>query len=167
MDAGGVAHTLRPLTRDGLIAIDVDPKDWRNRLIRPTRSGRAKLKETDALWDAARRRFEAGFVGTESDALREVMRRLVSDDFPKPLNRLWLLPAEKARGHVIDLRSGTCSRATPEMRAAMAEAEVGDDVHGDDPAVKALEYAAHSIPLACASPRPGSERLKGTHPGAK
>jgi threonine aldolase len=28
------------------------------------------------------------------------------------------------------------------MRAAMAEAEVGDDVYGDDPVVKALEYAA-------------------------
>jgi DNA-binding MarR family transcriptional regulator len=81
MDAGGVAHTLRPLARDGLIAIDVDPKDRRNRLIRPTRSGRAKLKESDVLLDAARRSFEAGFVGTESDALREVMRRLVSDDF--------------------------------------------------------------------------------------
>jgi threonine aldolase len=28
------------------------------------------------------------------------------------------------------------------MRAAMAEAEVGDDVYGDDPTVKVLEYAA-------------------------
>jgi threonine aldolase len=43
---------------------------------------------------------------------------------------------------VIDLRSDTCSRPTPEMRAAMAEAEVGDDVYGDNPTVKALDYAA-------------------------
>ena len=38
---------------------------------------------------------------------------------------------------MIDLRSDTCSRPTPEMRAAMANAEVGDDVYGDDPTVKA------------------------------
>jgi DNA-binding MarR family transcriptional regulator len=61
MDAGGLAHTLKPLVCVGLIAIDVDPKDRRNRLIRLTRSGQAKLKE--------------------SDALREVMRRLISYDF--------------------------------------------------------------------------------------
>ena len=33
---------------------------------------------------------------------------------------------------MIDLRSDTCSRLTPEMRQAMANAEVGDDVYGDD-----------------------------------
>jgi threonine aldolase len=37
---------------------------------------------------------------------------------------------------MIDLRSDTCSRTTREMRAAMAEAAVGDDVYGDDPTVK-------------------------------
>jgi threonine aldolase len=42
---------------------------------------------------------------------------------------------------MIDLRSDTCSRPTFEMRAAMANAEVGDDVYGDDPSVKALERA--------------------------
>jgi threonine aldolase len=40
---------------------------------------------------------------------------------------------------MIDLRSDTCSRPTPEMRQAMANAEVGDDVYGDDPTVKNLE----------------------------
>ena len=39
----------------------------------------------------------------------------------------------------IDLRSDTVTRPTPGMRRAMAEAEVGDDVYGDDPTVKALE----------------------------
>ena len=42
---------------------------------------------------------------------------------------------------MIDLRSNTCSRPTPEMRAAMANADVGDDVYGDDPTVKALDRA--------------------------
>ena len=39
----------------------------------------------------------------------------------------------------IDLRSDTVTRPTPAMRRAMAEAEVGDDVFGDDPTVHALE----------------------------
>ncbi len=39
----------------------------------------------------------------------------------------------------IDLRSDTVTRPTPAMRRAMAEAEVGDDVFGDDPTVRALE----------------------------
>jgi threonine aldolase len=40
---------------------------------------------------------------------------------------------------MIDLRSDTVTRPTPAMRAAMAEAEVGDDVYGEDPTVKRLE----------------------------
>ncbi|NJD87384.1 MAG: low-specificity L-threonine aldolase [Betaproteobacteria bacterium] len=40
---------------------------------------------------------------------------------------------------VIDLRSDTVTRPTPAMREAMARAEVGDDVFGDDPTVQALE----------------------------
>ena len=39
----------------------------------------------------------------------------------------------------VDLRSDTLTRPTPGMRAAMAEAEVGDDVYGEDPTVVALE----------------------------
>ncbi len=39
----------------------------------------------------------------------------------------------------IDLRSDTVTRPTAAMRLAMAEAEVGDDVYGDDPTVNALE----------------------------
>jgi threonine aldolase len=46
--------------------------------------------------------------------------------------------------NVIDLRSDTVTRPTPAMRAAMASAEVGDDVLGDDPTVIALqERVAH------------------------
>jgi threonine aldolase len=40
---------------------------------------------------------------------------------------------------VIDLRSDTVTRPTPGMREAMANAEVGDDVYGEDPTVNALE----------------------------
>ena len=40
---------------------------------------------------------------------------------------------------MIDLRSDTVTRPTPAMRAAMAAAEVGDDVFADDPTVNALQ----------------------------
>jgi threonine aldolase len=42
----------------------------------------------------------------------------------------------------VDLRSDTVTRPTPGMRAAMAAAEVGDDVYGDDPSVNRLQGLA-------------------------
>jgi threonine aldolase len=46
---------------------------------------------------------------------------------------------------MIDLRSDTVTRPTPEMRRAMMEAEVGDDVYGEDPTVNRLERRAAEI----------------------
>ncbi len=43
---------------------------------------------------------------------------------------------------IIDLRSDTVTKPTPAMRAAMAEAEVGDDVYGEDPTVNRLQALA-------------------------
>ncbi|MYA64425.1 MAG: low specificity L-threonine aldolase, partial [Gemmatimonadetes bacterium] len=40
---------------------------------------------------------------------------------------------------MIDLRSDTVTRPSPAMREAMATADVGDDVYGDDPTVRRLE----------------------------
>jgi threonine aldolase len=84
---------------------------------------------------------------------------------------------------VIDLRSDTVTRPTSGMRKAMAEAEVGDDVFGEDPTVRALEEevagivgkaAALFVPsgtmgnqlaIACQT-RPGDEVVagEGAHP---
>lgn len=46
---------------------------------------------------------------------------------------------------MIDLRSDTITKPTEEMRKAMYEAEVGDDVYGEDPTVKKLEETAAEI----------------------
>jgi len=46
---------------------------------------------------------------------------------------------------MIDLRSDTVTKPTPEMRRAMLEAEVGDDVYGEDPTVNLLEKRAAEI----------------------
>ncbi len=45
----------------------------------------------------------------------------------------------------IDLRSDTVTKPTPEMRRAMFEAEVGDDVYGEDPTVNRLERRSAEI----------------------
>jgi threonine aldolase len=46
---------------------------------------------------------------------------------------------------LIDLRSDTVTQPTPAMRKAMAEAELGDDVLGEDPTVNALERRAAEV----------------------
>jgi threonine aldolase len=47
--------------------------------------------------------------------------------------------------HIIDLRSDTVTKPTPAMREAMASAEVGDDVFGEDPTVRRLESMAAAV----------------------
>jgi DNA-binding MarR family transcriptional regulator len=81
MDSGALAHTLKPLERDRLVEVTIDPDDRRNRLITLTPAGRAKLAETDALWANAQRGFEIALGGVESEALREALQFLVSDRF--------------------------------------------------------------------------------------
>ena len=46
---------------------------------------------------------------------------------------------------VIDLRSDTFTKPSPEMRRAMFEAEVGDDVYGEDPTINRLEKRAAEV----------------------
>jgi len=50
-----------------------------------------------------------------------------------------------ASDKIIDLRSDTVTKPSPEMRRAMAEAVVGDDVFGDDPTVNRLEKMVAEI----------------------
>lgn len=81
MDAGALAHTLKPLERERLIAVAIDPSDRRNRMIKLTRLGRARLAESDALWAKAQTGFEAAFGRVELEVLRQALKLLVSDRF--------------------------------------------------------------------------------------
>jgi len=51
----------------------------------------------------------------------------------------------KTTDGLIDLRSDTVTKPSPEMRRAMFEAEVGDDVYGEDPTINRLEQRAAEI----------------------
>jgi threonine aldolase len=71
------------------------------------------------------------------------MHQLASGAWPLPADaHLYSAPMSD---RLIDLRSDTVTRPTPEMRRAMAEAELGDDVFGDDPTVIALEERAAEL----------------------
>ncbi len=52
---------------------------------------------------------------------------------------------EKKGTGIIDLRSDTVTKPTASMRRAMAEAEVGDDVYGEDPTINRLEERAAQV----------------------
>ncbi len=47
--------------------------------------------------------------------------------------------------NLVDLRSDTVTKPTPEMRRVMAEAPVGDDVFGEDPSINALQEKAAAV----------------------
>jgi DNA-binding MarR family transcriptional regulator len=81
MDSGGLAHTLKPLERDGFVKVVVDPNDRRNRLISLTPQGHAKLAETDALWAHAQAGFEIAVGRIATKSLRTALQFLISDGF--------------------------------------------------------------------------------------
>jgi DNA-binding MarR family transcriptional regulator len=81
MDRGALTHNLKPLERDGLVKIEIDPQDRRNRLVALTASGRAKLAESEALWQRAQQGFERAFGAAKSNSLRKALEFLVSDGF--------------------------------------------------------------------------------------
>src|SRR6185437_6383259 len=69
-------------------------------------------------------------------------------------------PSNIKRG--LDFRSDTVTRPTPEMRRAMAEAEVGDDVYGEDPtlnrlAERAAQISAHGAAISIPSATMGNQ----------
>jgi DNA-binding MarR family transcriptional regulator len=87
MDRGGLTHTLKPLERDGLVEIQVDPGDRRNRLVALTSAGRKKLEQSMPLWQNAQDGFEAAFGVVKSATLRKALEFVVSDDFVTAFNR--------------------------------------------------------------------------------
>lgn len=54
-------------------------------------------------------------------------------------------PYHRPMTKIIDLRSDTVTKPTPAMRQAMVEAEVGDDVFGEDPSVNALQQKVANL----------------------
>src|SRR6202042_3091870 len=73
MDRGALTHNLKPLERDGLVEIDIDPDDRRNRLVALTAAGRARLAESEPHWKRAQGGFEKAFGTAKSASLRKAL----------------------------------------------------------------------------------------------
>jgi DNA-binding MarR family transcriptional regulator len=83
LDRSALAHNLKPLERDGFVAVVVDAADKRNRLVTLTAAGRAKLAESQGLWRQAQHRFEASFGAEQASALRQSLAVISSATFAK------------------------------------------------------------------------------------
>lgn len=81
LDRSALNHNLKPLERNGLLRVTVDPDDRRSRRIRLSKRGEAKLKESLEGWEQAQQRFEAAFGTKESTALRASLQLIASLDF--------------------------------------------------------------------------------------
>lgn len=73
MDRTTLAANLKPLERDGLLAIGPDPKDQRARTVTITETGLGKLNEAAPLWQTAQDRFEGAFGPRKAAALRAAL----------------------------------------------------------------------------------------------
>lgn len=81
LDRSALAHNLKPLERDGLVAVMVDANDKRSRLVKLTARGEAKLAESAKLWEVAQYRFEATFGADQARALRASLALIASAKF--------------------------------------------------------------------------------------
>ena len=78
-DRSAVGHNLRPLTRDGYIALEPGAKDRRERRIVLTTRGQSKHREARALWQAAQNEFLAVYGKDHSESLRAALLDIAYD----------------------------------------------------------------------------------------
>ena len=87
LDRSALAHNLKPLQRDGLVAVTIDPRDKRSRLVELTEPGHAKLEESSRLWQNAQQRFETAFGPDQARALRRSLAVICSAAFEQAFRR--------------------------------------------------------------------------------
>lgn len=83
MDLSALGHTLKPLTRDGLVELIPDERDGRVKRARLTALGAQKQEEALALWRDAQGRFDAVFGAERSAEMRSLLGLISTPDFAK------------------------------------------------------------------------------------
>jgi DNA-binding MarR family transcriptional regulator len=78
-DRSAVGHNLRPLIRDGYVALERGAKDRRERRIVLTAGGQSKHREARALWQAAQDEFLAVYGRERSESLRSALLDIAYD----------------------------------------------------------------------------------------
>jgi DNA-binding MarR family transcriptional regulator len=81
LDRSALARNVKPLERDGYLALRPDEDDGRSRRVDLTAAGRAKLAEANRLWRKAQRRFEEVYGEERAAALRVALAEIYSDEF--------------------------------------------------------------------------------------
>jgi DNA-binding MarR family transcriptional regulator len=85
LDRTALSRNLRPLTREGLIAVVPDKKDKRIRCVTLTRKGDERLRQTLHLWQVAQERFEKAFGREEARIFRETLAKIAALDLRQPV----------------------------------------------------------------------------------
>lgn len=85
MDRTTLTAALKPLERDGLVAIAIDPDDRRNRRLRLTDEGHKVLASALPIWRDAHAEIEGELPEREPDSLRDALRSFSQADRPKEL----------------------------------------------------------------------------------
>jgi DNA-binding MarR family transcriptional regulator len=78
-DRSAVGHNLRPLIRDGYVALEPGAKDRRERRVVLTAHGQSKHREARALWQAAQDEFLAVYGKEHSENLRAALLDIAYD----------------------------------------------------------------------------------------
>jgi DNA-binding MarR family transcriptional regulator len=73
MDQSTIGQNLRPLQRDGLVALAQDDQDRRRRYVKLTRKGRARLRRGQPLWREVQAVFENELGAEQAAELRAVL----------------------------------------------------------------------------------------------
>jgi DNA-binding MarR family transcriptional regulator len=79
LDQSTIGQNLRPLEREGLVALVRDEADRRSRRIKLTRQGWSRFAEARPLWREAQERFETSFGKRAAAELREVLTNVARD----------------------------------------------------------------------------------------
>ena len=87
LDRSALSHNLKPLERDGYLAIVRDAKDNRVRRVVLTELGKEKLAESTRLWTTAHNRFERLYGIEKAELLREMLADVYSDELAEAFER--------------------------------------------------------------------------------
>lgn len=81
MDRATIGHNLKPLERDGLITVVIDPSDRRARLVGISPAGLGKIDQARGLWDMAQQGFESETGTAEAAELRHMLNLVAAVPF--------------------------------------------------------------------------------------
>ena len=99
LDRSALSHTLRPLERDGLVALRATPDDRRIKRVELTQNGRERLALCAKLWQQAQTSFEAAFGSEAAAVLRSKLDQLAGLNLCAQKSRRW-------DERIVDLKHG-------------------------------------------------------------